>query len=393
MTIPHPRLETSTITKPAVLFGIVLLGLLVLASGASGTEFRGGDAVHIGQEEILDDLFIAGGDISVRAHIIGDLFCVGATVSAGDSAIIENSFMAAGRRVDVNGTIYNSVRAFGQDINVRGHIERNLIAIGGTLIIDNLGWIEKDLTIYGGEAIIRGRIDGGINGAVGEAVISGQIDGDVVLEADEITVLPSAIISGKLKYESDKEAKVEEGAQIFEGVERITPDEPTEGGYSFGSFLWDAWWYLASVVVGVVLLILFRSFVLDTKRTMLESSLPSLGIGFLFLVCLPVAAIVLAITLLGVPLAALTVLCWIILLYVAKIFVGLAVGEWLLTRLRGGRTPRSFPSLLVGLLLLTFVTLIPYIGFLIKVMIVSLGFGAFFITAYRYRTAPPAVIQ
>jgi cytoskeletal protein CcmA (bactofilin family) len=311
----------------------------------------------------------------------------------GDSALIENSFMAAGRRVDVNGTIYNSVRAFGQDINVRGHIERNLIAIGGTLIIDNLGWIEKDLTIYGGEAIIRGRIDGSINGAAGEVVISGQIDGDVTLEADEITVLPSAIIGGKLKYESKNEAKVEEGAQIFEGVERIAPEKPTGGGYSFGSFLWDAWWYLASVVVGVVLLVLFRPFVLDTKKTMLVSSLPSLGIGFLFLVCLPVAAVVLAITLLGAPLAALTVLGWIILLYVAKVFVGLAVGEWLLTRLRGGRTPRSFPSLLVGLLLLTFVTLIPYVGFLIKVMIVSLGFGAFFITAYRYRTAAPTVIQ
>lgn len=369
----------------------IVLGLgssVALLSTAPGwaTEFRGADAVHINDEDILDDLFIAGGDISVNAHVIGDLFAAGATISVGDSAVIENSFMAAGRKVDVNGTVVNSARAFAQDINIRGHVEGNVMGFAGTLILDNNGWVEKDVGFYGGEAILRGRIGGDVRGAMETAVISGQIDGDVYLEAEEITVLPTAIIGGKLRYKSKQEAKVEDGAQIFEGIERLAPEEPQGSGYSIGSFLWDAWWFLAAVVVGLVLLILFKPFVGEVKETLLQSSLRSLSLGFLFVVCLPVAAVVLAITLLGVPLAVLTLLGWLVLLYISKIFVALAVGEWLLARLRGGKTSASLLSLLAGLLLLTVATLIPYVGMLIRIMIASLGFGAFFITAYQYRT-------
>jgi len=367
---------------------ILAIGAVVALRGATGwaTEFRGADAIHINNEDILDDLFIAGGDVSVNAHVIGDLFAAGATISVGDSAVIENSLMAAGRRVDINGRVVNSARAFAQDINVRGHVEGNVMGFAGTMILDNSGWVEKDLGFFGGELILRGRIGGDVQGEMETAVISGQIDGDVYLEAKEITVLPSAIIGGKLRYKSEQEAKVEEGAQIFEGIERVAPEEPQGGTYSVASFLWDTWWFLAKVVVGLVLLVLFRPFVIEVKETLLQSSLRSLSLGFLFVVCLPVAAVVLAITLLGAPLAVLTLIGWIVLLYISKIFAALAVGEWLLARLRGGKISASILSLLAGLLLLTIATMIPYAGMLIRIMIVSLGFGAFFITAYQYRT-------
>ncbi len=366
---------------------VLLAGVIVLSSATVwATEFRGSDVIHIAGEEILDDLFIAGGDVSVNTHVIGDLFAAGATISVGDSAVIENSLMAAGRRVDVNGTVVNSARAFAQDINIRGHVEGNVMGFAGTMILDNSGWIEKDLSYFGGEVILRGRVGGNVKGEMESAVISGQVDGDVYLEAEEITVLPTAIIGGKLRYRSKQEAKVEEGAQIFEGIERLAPEKAQGSGYSLGSFLWDAWWYFAAVVVGLVLLMLFRPFVTEVKETLLQSSLRSLSLGFLFVVCLPVAAIVLGITLLGVPLAVLTLIGWLVLLYVAKIFVALAAGEWLLGRLRGGKMSAAILSLLAGLFLLTIATLIPYAGFLIRIMIVSLGFGAFFITAYQYRT-------
>lgn len=372
-------------------FPCVALCLSVLTVVSTGpvvcaTEFRGGAAVHINDEDILDDLFIAGNEVSVNAHVIGDLFAAGVTISLGDSAIIENSFMAAGRRVDISGTVVNSARAFAQDINIRGHVEGNVMGFAGSLILDNSGWIEKDLSLFCGDGILRGRIGGKVKGKLETAVISGKIDGDVDIEAKEITILPSAIIGGKFRYKSTQEAKVEEGAQIFGGTERVAPEEPKGGGYGIVSFLWDTWWFLAKTVVGFVLLLLFQPFVAEVKDTLLQSSLRSLSLGFLFLVCLPVAAVVLAITLLGAPLAFLTLLGWFVLLYISKIFVALAVGEWLLARLRGGKVSAPLLSLLAGLLLVTIVTMIPYAGMLIQIMVVSLGFGAFFITAYQYRT-------
>lgn len=366
--------------------GVVLFALAFGPLPVSGTEFRGGDAIQLGRMEILDDLFVAGGDISVDAHVIGDLFAAGATVQIGDSAVIENSFMAAARRVDVNGTVVNSVRVFAQDINIRGHVQRNLMAFAATVITDAGSWVENDISLFAGQGIIRGRVGGDLTGNAGQLVIAGQIDGNIDVHADEITVMPTAIVGGKLRYRSKNEIKIEEGAQIFEGVERLAPVESKrDGAYSLGSFMWDVWWYLAAVAVGLALLILFRPFVLNVRDTILSSSFSGLGLGFLFLICTPVAAGVLAVTLLGIPLAVMVFIAWLVMLYVAKIFVSLAVGHWLVGRLRPAHSPAPLVSLCAGLLLITVVTMIPVLGFVVKIFIVSLGFGGFLMAAYRLR--------
>lgn len=372
--------------RTRVLLGAVMITGALLTGVAIATEFRGGDAIQISRTEILDDLFLAGGDINVDAHVVGDLFAAGATVQLADSSLVENSFMAAARRVDLNGTVVNSARVFAQDLNVRGHVQRNLMAFVATLITDATSWVENDISLYGGSGIIRGRLGGDLTGEVGQLVIAGQIDGNVDVRAEEITVLPTAIIGGKLRYASKNEVKVEEGAQILGGLDRVTAEEAKKGsGYTFGSFLWDVWWYLAAVAVGLTMLVLFRGFVMDVRDAALGSSLSGLGLGFLFLICTPVAAGVLAVTLLGIPLAILVLIAWFVLLYVSKIFVALAAGHWLLGRLRADHGSSPLLSLSAGLLLITFATLIPVLGFVVKILIISLGFGAFLMAAYRRR--------
>lgn len=363
------------------------LALLLLAFGTAwGTQFKGGEAVHVREGEILDDFFAAASDVDFDAHLVGDLFAGGAAVTVGDSALIENSVMAAARRVDVGGHVLNSVRVCGQDIFIRGHVERNVMAFGQSVTIDDRGWIEKDLYLGSAEAMIRGRIGGDVGGGCGKVVIAGQIDGNVTIDADQVTVMQSAIIGGKLKYRSGHEAKIEEGAQLLGGVEKMAPRASKSSSYGLGSFFWDTWWFLAAFVAGLVLYALFKPFFTGVKQSILLASWRSLGLGFLFLVCVPVAAFIVAITLVGFWLAGLTMLGWAILLILSKVFVGLAMGDWLLSRMRGGRGVPAGVAMFVGMVILTFVTKIPYFGTLAHVMVFSLALGAFMITAYKYRT-------
>jgi len=368
------------------------LGWVLVALGVPGgssalaTEFRSGDAIHLVHGEILDDLIATGGNINLESHVNGDVFALARTVTLGDSGRVDNSFMAAGQRVDVNGLVSNSARLFAQDITVRGHIERNLIAFAQNVILDTRSWVEKDVNVGASEAIIRGRIGGDLRGEAGTVTIYGQIDGDVKITTDHLIVMPTAIIGGALKYQSEKDPKIEEGAQILGGIERLQPDTKVKEGYTLGCFFWDAWWFLGLLVVGIVLLILFRPFMGDLRTVILESSWKSMGVGFLFLICLPIVAVALALTLVGIPVAVALVLGWAVLLYLSIIFVGLPLGEWVLARLRSGRRAASILSLFVGLVILTLATRIPYVGFLAKLMIFSLALGGFFLTAYKYRT-------
>jgi hypothetical protein len=368
----------------AIFLAIGASYLILGSQSAYATDYRSGDVVQITEGEILDDVFAYGGSINLSAGVLGDFLAAGQTVTISKEAEIDNSVMAAGQNVDLDGRVGNSARLAGQYLTIRGHIERNLMGFSQKTIVASDAWIEKDATLMAGEIIINGHIGGELNGSCGTATITGQVDGDVELETDKIVVQSNAIIGGKLKYRSDNDATIEEGARILGGAERLPPREAA--GYSLADFVWDAWWFFASFAVGVLLLIMFRPFMSDMVHDFSVHSGKTVGLGFLFLVCLPVAAVVLMLTLVGIPLGVLILLGWLILAYLAKIFVGLALGDMLLGRARASRPWGMILALFIGMAIIALVVRIPYLGWLAWFIILATGFGGFFLTAYKFRT-------
>lgn len=380
----HYRLHRA-MAVGAVLFSASLSGV----SPVTATEYRTGDVVHITGGEILDDFFAAGGDINLEADVLGDFIAFGRTIIVGDDATVDNSVMCGGRRVDINGHVRNSVRICGQYVTVRGHIERNLMCFAQSVIVDGSAWIEKDISFMAGEVLIRGRVGGDLKGSGETVTISGQIDGDVDVEADRIVVQSTAIIGGRLTYRSKQDATIEEGAQILGSVDRLEPETP--GGYSLGDFVWDAWWFLATFAVGALALLIFRPFLQRMVVAMRTSSLKTLLLGFLFFVCLPIAAVILAFTLVGIPIAVFTIMGWVALLYLSQIFVGLTVGQMILGQARASRPAGPYLALFVGLVIVTLVMSIPWVGVAAKAVMFSGGIGGFILTIYN-RKIPDAVL-
>ena len=64
----------------------------------------------------------------------------------------------------------------------------------------------------------------------------------------------------------------------------------------------------------------------------------SLLLGFLALVCIPVAALILVFTLIGVPLALLAIALCLALLLVGYVSAGIGIGAWALAKLKADRT-------------------------------------------------------
>ncbi len=365
-------------------FGVIALVATGLTA-ATATEFRSGSVVSVSGSDILDDVIAGGDDINFDAHVLGDVIAAGRTVTLGDSGAVDNSFMAFAQKVDVNGVVVNSVRSFGQDVTVRGHVERNVMAFAQSVLIDTRAWVEKDVNAYGSQIIMRGHIGGNLRTSGDHLTISGQIDGDVRAECAKIVILNTAIIGGSLKHSPEADVKIDDGAQILGGVARLEPKEVKKKGYTFGSFLWNGWWYLGSLVVGCVILVLFGRYQAEVSAAVTQASLRTLGVGILFLVGLPIIVIACALTLIGIPLGVLILALWMILLYLADIFVGRALGDWILARFRPGRPASPFTALAIGLLLITLLIAIPYVGFLVKIAVCALALGGFFSAAYQRR--------
>jgi hypothetical protein len=101
-----------------------------------------------------------------------------------------------------------------------------------------------------------------------------------------------------------------------------------------------------------------------------------------------VAMVVAAITLVGIPISLMLFAVYLAAIYLAKVWVGAFLGRILL-KPSGATKGDWLLGLLVGLLILTVIGFIPYLGGLVRFGVVCLGLGAF--AGQPYRASRPVV--
>jgi cytoskeletal protein CcmA (bactofilin family) len=357
--------------------------LIALTASGYATEFMGGESVYIIDSVTINDDLISGSQsTTVSGKVRGDLITMGmSTTVDGEVNGSINSFVMDFK---MSGHCFNSVRTFAWRTDIDGRIERNLLAYSETVVLGRMGWVEKDVNFSANTLTMQGRIGGDLKGGGGQVYISGQIDGDVHLEAEEIVIQPSAIIGGKLTTIGKREPKIEPGAQILGETVHTPPEKKKKSGYGFGDFIIDAWSFLALALTGGVLLLLFRGFTCGVTCYIQSHWLKSLGLGFVFFICLPIAAAILIVTLIGIPMGLIVIGGWLLLFYLAKIFAALIAGEWVLKKFRGGNAPARFWSLLLGLIIIILLLKIPVLGILLKLAILFLAYGGFVLAAVEW---------
>jgi len=141
------------------------------------------------------------------------------------------------------------------------------------------------------------------------------------------------------------------------------------------------------MLVGWLGLVLFPGF-FEACTLAVGAGWRSLGLGIGVLAGAPVAMIVIAITLVGLPISFMLLAVYLTAIYLAKIWVGAFLGR-LLLKPAAGTKGEWMLGLLVGLLILTVVGFIPYLGGLVRFGMVCLGLGAF--SWQLYRSSRPAM--
>jgi cytoskeletal protein CcmA (bactofilin family) len=355
------------------------IAVLLVFSFSFATQFKSADNFFFPDTAIItDDLVTVGGNIKLDGIIEGDL--ISASRSLVQSGLILGSLNAGAQDLDVLGEVKGSVRGFAQNVTVNGTLDRNLIAFGYSVDIKPGAEIRKDVTVFCGKMILDGKVGGSLKGSVGELVISGVVNRDVSVEADKITLMSTARILGNLKYKSKKEAKIESGAQV--SGETIWTEQKAAGEkkpksiFSGKPIIPEMLFLLALMVTGVVLTLIFRKDAHQAKQAVADSFLKTLALGFVVMVCVPIAVIILIISIIGIPIAAIALFAYAILIYIAKIPVATFLGEKIIKALGKEGEPPLIWSMLLGLVVLTLVLNIPYLDWLIYFLVLFTGFGA-----------------
>ena len=378
---------------------LALVVFLVLLSSAPvmALDGRAGDAVAVGSDEdIQEDLYLAGRTITTSADVDGDVFVAGQTVTIGGD--ISGGVTVGAQTLSINGDVEGGVRAGGQTVDVAGNIARDLVVGCATLILNSDASIGDDLYVGAGDAALRGDIGGDIYGGAESMVIAGTVGGDVHVEVGSLDIEPGAIIEGNLWYSAPAEVTIPKGSVKGDVTftERVTDEDrqAAQGAGAlapfmfFASFTWRLIAYLMALVTGIIMILLLPRAMSAAPMAIRSQTGPVAGWGAIVLFLTPLAAIILCITVVGLPVGLIAFVLWGVLLYIAQIPVAIFIGYLILGRSRT-LEGKGFMigCLALGLLLISLVKLIPFVGFFVSLAVAVFGIGALLIVDRKMLSA------
>jgi hypothetical protein len=334
---------------------------------------------------IGDDLFMAGGNVRVTEGAAGDAILAGGKITTSGS--IRGDQVAAGGQLALDANTGGGLYAAGGTVRLGGKVARNARMAGGDVEVGAEADVQGGVTIGGGRVEVNGRVGKYLQVGAGRVRIDGHIGGDVDVSSGELDVGPGAIIDGTLTYYGPQAATVAAAAQVKGGVHYVERKRWGHAvhtglphGFGAGSWLWLIGW----IVAGSLLLALWPGFTRTVTDTSLRRPGMALLIGFVVLVCAPIALLLLMVTVIGIPLALLGICLYLALLPLGYLASAASIGEWLLPRMRQGAeiVLRQRILMLIGVLVVLFVlTRVPWLGGLVKALVVVVGVGSLVMAA------------
>ena len=326
------------------------------------------------------DRFAAGPAVSIAAPVAGDLFVAGGNIDV-DGAIGGDA-VAAGGNVRLAGPVAQDLYAAGGQVNLSGSVQLNARLAGGRIEIGPRAKIAGNVSIGGGEARVLGAIGGYLEVGAGRIFLDGPIAGDVEVAGGSVELGPNARIGGQLRYASREELKRDASAQVRGGIERIELPQAARESYvarerAIGGFHWI--WSAGMIVLAAVLAAALPACFSGAAAAVRTRWGHSLLAGFIALICIPAAALIALITVIGIPLALLAFALYFALLLAGYATTGICAGELALQVLEPARASRSGWRVLaaaLGMLTVSLLAAIPWAGGLVVLAALVLGIGA-----------------
>lgn len=340
----------------------LVLGLLIVPAAvpnlASAARVEGGEQFTLPASEVsLGNMYLGSGNANILGQVVGDLY-----VGAGNAVI-------------------------------SGQVTDDVVIVGGnTTITGNVG---GDVRVMGGQTTITGTVGGDIFVIGGSLTVGGETLGDVDFIGGHFVLSPSARVGGDVTYRSDRRAEVSSEAQIAGELiydktlaQRLGVLKAGNTSFATGlAALLGAWLFLKLLMLVFASLVIYW-LLLGPLEKVVKTTFSHPGklvvTGFAAMVAVPVLVLILAVTIIGLPLAILLGLFYGGALLAAKLLAGAVLGVWLDRRLFKRENYRpTWKNVLLGTLVFFILSYVPIVGWLLSLALVALVAGAMLEILYQ----------
>lgn len=273
-------------------------------------------------------------------------------------------------------------------------VEGNLLILGSVVTLEENSSVTGDVVLLGGTINVDGTIEGNLVGVAGVVTLGEKavIEGDLIVQAASVTRDPAAQINGQVVTGFQIPPLALRPGQIERPVTpRIEfPVVPVWKGFwfLFRTFLWAA--------VAVIVTLFLPNPVERVSLAIAGQPILSGGVGLVTVFVAPLLLILLAITLILIPVSLLGVLLLAIAWFFGRIAIGLLVGKRL-----GVTIKQDWPAPLaagLGTFCLVLVidglgTIVPCVGWLVPAVVGLVGLGGVLLTRFATQSYPPPTMK
>ena len=322
-----------------------------------------------------DKYFNAGDIVKDIGNITHNYFSVGNSIK--NEMDIDGILFTAGNNIDYSGKTEYAFIA-GNTIGIKGTIEKDLFVAGNIVNITEETILGRDLYAAAKSITISTNLEGNAYLGAAEIVLDTE-----EINGDRLIVINSLTINGTLKYNDNI---------VIEGMDKITASEIIKYANNEASTedsvldtIREAVLSITSLIIVAYLINLFlpKIYAVDDKLETKEI-LKRIGVGFLTLICIPIASIIAIITVIGFPVGIIALLSYGVMIYTSIIFASKFIGVEILKRFNKNNI---YAALAIGIVLIKLIKLIPVCGGLVYLLCMLYGLGSFYKIFKKRRTA------
>lgn len=361
--------------KPASVGAVIVCLLLWLCPGQCWAfQTKVNDTVYIGPEKVLHGPYLFFGEsVRLDGEVDGDVLVI--AQKATINGTVKGDLIGVASLVDINAPVAGDVRIGTGEVTLRSTVGGSFTAVAGSLYIEREARITKDLVFAARRFNLDGEVGRHIS-ATGETVyLDGKVGGDVRLsETTSLKLGKNAVIEGNLAYSGPTKAVIQEGARV-KGKQQWTRTKNMQE-HRYAKYLDVISGFLSLILVWVVFRWLLPGAWESFGREMVDKPAKSLLLGGIAFFVVPFLAITLLFSVVGVPLALILVLFYLLFMYLSKIIVATASGMAIGRYTGWEENIHPFWLFLLGLSIVQLLTMIPQIGWALAMVVVWLGTGA-----------------
>jgi len=323
-----------------------------------------------------EDVIASGSTPTVMDSVPGDAILAGGDASFG--GVTGGDYLGAAGKQAIAGRIHGSLRAAAGEIHVAAAIDRNATIAAGNVELDSAAIIGRNAYIVGGAIQANGTVQEGLVAYGGAITLDGVVGRDVEVAGGTLRVGPHARIAGNLRY------RVPAGKVHIDPAAHIT-GTVTALPVSNRGGLWRVLWILGFLLVGAVVVALFPRFMAEAAEILPDHPVRAALVGLGWGILVPIAIVIAAITVVGLPLAFLTAAVYVVVVCVASVPFAVWLGRLLLgARARGG-LEGTLVNFIVGGFFLLVAGIIPVVGGWVSLIAGLLGLGTILLEAQAMR--------